>query len=179
MKASVPRRLSQLTHDLCKRAMSGEFGKEIAANYCAIVDDPDYDKRDCYTQYNTCLQAIVEQAPIRLTDGELLSGSATLNKAREHEVPAALKSWKDPSKSIFRAKSHLTPHYQKVIKRGIRGLEEEIARLTEILGSEKKVRAIIVEELRRDEPLKADLVSGMFQRSTTAAMAGCRQTERI
>ena len=127
MSASMPRRLSKLTHLLCKRAMSGEFGKEITANYCAIVNDPDYDKMDRFSQYNACIKAVVEQAPIRLMDGELLSGSATLNKAREHEVPAALKDWEDQSQSIFRARSHLTPHYQKVIKRGIRGLEEEIA----------------------------------------------------
>ena len=127
MNAPAPRRLSDLTHALCQRALSGEFGKQITANYCAIIDDPDYDSWDPYTQYNACIRAIVEQAPIRLTDGELLSGSATLNKAREHEVPAALKGWEDQSKSIFRARSHLTPHYQKVIKRGVRGLEEEIA----------------------------------------------------
>ena len=125
--SATPRRLSELTHKLCRRAMSGEFGKEITANYCAIIDNPDYDSWDPFTQYNACIKAIVEQAPIRLTDGELLSGSATLNKAREHEVPAALKGWEDQSKSIFRARSHLTPHYQKVIKRGIRGLEDEIA----------------------------------------------------
>jgi len=126
-QSNTPNRLSVLTHKLCRRALSGEFGKEITANYCAIVDDPDYSKWDPYTQYNACIKAIVEQAPIRLTDGELLSGSATFNKAREHEVPAALKDWEDQSKSIFRSKSHLTPHYQKVIKRGVRGLEEEIA----------------------------------------------------
>ena len=124
---NMPRRLSELTHKLCKRAMSGEFGKALTANYCAIVDDPDYEKLDPFRQYNVCIKAIVEQAPIRLTDGELLSGSATLNKAREHEVPAALKSWEDQSKSIFRARSHLTPHYQKVLKGGVCGLEEEIA----------------------------------------------------
>lgn len=126
-QSNTPHRLSELTHNLCKRAMSGEFGKEITANYCAIVDDPAYESWDPYTQYNACIKAIVEQAPIRLTEGELISGSATLNKAREHEVPAALKGWEDQSKSIFRSKSHLTPHYQKVIKRGVRGLEEEIA----------------------------------------------------
>ena len=127
MSASTPCRLSEQTHRLCKRAMSGEFGKEITANYCAIVDIPNYDELDPFVQYNACIEAIVKQAPIRLTEGELLSGSATFNKAREHEVPAALKDWEDQGKSIFRARSHLTPHYQKVIKQGIRGLEEEIA----------------------------------------------------
>lgn len=121
------RRLSAQTHELCRRALSGEFGKEMVGHYCAIVDIPDYEALDPYKQYNACIAAIVEQAPIRLLEGELFSGSATFNKAREHEVPAALKDWDDPTRSIFRSKSHLTPHYQKVIKRGVRGLEEEIA----------------------------------------------------
>lgn len=123
---NTPRRLSQQTHALRDRAMSGEFGKEMRNHYCAIVDVPGYEAMDSFRQYNACIGAIVAQCPIRLLDGELISGSATFNKAREHEVPAALKG-ADPAISIFRAKSHLTPHYQKVIKRGIRGLEEEIA----------------------------------------------------
>ena len=107
--------------------MSGEFGLEMQENFCAIVDDPNFENKDMYEQYNACIKAIVEQAPIRLIDGELLSGSATFQKARYHEVPAALKEWEDPSRRMYRSISHLTPHYQKVIRRGVRGLEAEIA----------------------------------------------------
>ena len=116
---NTPRRLSEQTHAFCRRAITGEFGKEIMNNYCAIVDVPNYDQLDPFTRYNICIEAIVKQAPVRLIDGELLSGSATLNKAREHEVPAALPAWEDRTQSIFRARSHLTPHYLKVIKRGL------------------------------------------------------------
>ena len=118
------KRLCEQTHDFCKRAISGEFGKALANSYCAIVTDPAYPSMTRYEQYNACVKAIVEQAPIRLLDGELLSGSATFDLAREHKVPAATPD--NPRKALFGSKSHLTPHYQKVLKRGIRGLEEEI-----------------------------------------------------
>ena len=123
--SATPRRLTEQTHILCDRALSGEFGKALADSYCAVVSDPAYPTMSMAQRYNACIKAIVEQAPIRLIDGELLSGSATFDLSRSHKVPAA---WKDtPTKHIFNSKSHLTPHYQKVLKKGIRGLEEEIA----------------------------------------------------
>ena len=109
-----PIRLSQQTHTFCRRALSGEFGKALAGTPCAIVTDPDYPTMTRIEQYNACIKAIVEQAPIRLIDGELLGGSATFDLSRSHKVPAA---WKDePSTPIFHSKSHLTPHYQKIIR---------------------------------------------------------------
>ena len=120
-----PRRLSDATHALCGRALAGEFGKAMAEHYCAIVDAPDYEMLSPYTQFSHCIRAIVEQCPIRLVDGELLAGSATLDKARAHEVPAAVKG-DDPKKRTFRSHSHLTPHFQKILKLGLRGLEAEI-----------------------------------------------------
>ena len=122
--STTPRRLSDLTHSLCDRALSGEFGKALSTSYCAIVDDPVFPTMTQDEQYNACIKAIVEQAPLRLIDGELLSGSATFDLARDHKVPAA---WKEnPTKHVFNSKSHLTPHYQKILKKGLRGLEEEI-----------------------------------------------------
>ena len=119
------RRLSDFTRDFCERSIKGEYGQALAKDFCAIVRDPDYAKKDLVSQYNACVKAIVEQAPIRLIEGELLSGSATFDLARDHKVPAALPE--APEKYLFSSKSHLTPHYQKILKRGVRGLEEEIA----------------------------------------------------
>lgn len=118
-------RLSDFTREFCTRSMTGQYGQALAKDFCAIVHDPDYAQKDIVSQYNTCIKAIVEQAPIRLIDGELLSGSATFDLARNHKVPAALSE--APDKPLFQSKSHLTPHYQKILKRGVRGLEEEIA----------------------------------------------------
>ena len=126
---AAPCRLSQATRDFCQKSVSGEYGKALANSYCAIVDDPDYWNKSYVERYNTCIKAIAEQAPIRLIDGELLSGSATFEMARTHQVPAALRE--APTQPLIRSKSHLTPHYQKILKRGVRGLEAEIARSRE------------------------------------------------
>ena len=119
------KRLSDFTRAFAERSLDGQYGRALANDYCALIDPEGYADLTPAGRYNRCLKAIVEQAPIRLIDGELLSGSATFDLARDHQVPAALPS--DPRKALIRSKSHLTPHYQKILKRGVRGLEEEIA----------------------------------------------------
>ena len=121
-----PRYLSDATHALCRRALQGEFGKAMAEHYCAVVDAEAFAALDSYRQYCLCLRAVVEQAPIRLVDGEWLAGSATFDKARAHELPVALTG-QPKEKQVIRSVSHLTPHFQKVLKRGLAGLEAEIA----------------------------------------------------
>ncbi len=126
MSVSV-HRLSRFTRDFSERSLKGQYGQALANDYCALIDSEGYQELSPAQRYNRCLKAIVEQAPIRLIDGELLSGSATFELARNHKVPAAFAD--DPDRTpLFHSKSHLTPHYQKILKRGIRGLEEEIAK---------------------------------------------------
>ncbi len=120
-------RLSDFTRAFCEKSLAGEYGRALANDYCALVDPEGYYDLTPAGRYNRCLKAIVEQAPIRLIDGELLSGSATFDLARSHKVPAAFVN--DPDRvGLIHSKSHLTPHYQKIIKRGVRGLEEEISK---------------------------------------------------
>jgi len=127
IQKTSPIRLSQATHDLRNRAMAGEFGKALKENYCAMVEVPNYDDLSLYQQYTAALEAVVTQCPIRLVDGEWVCGSATFERARENRFPAMLPE-QDRQKNLWGKHDHLTPHYQKVIKRGLRGLEEEIAK---------------------------------------------------
>ncbi len=126
-----PKRLSDGTHALAERAKSGEFGKAMAEHYCAFVDDPNYTNLSVRKQYNACIQAIVEQDVIRLTDGEWLAGSASFDKARNHTVPVCVNR-KDEQEIVFESHSHLTPYFQKVLLKGIHGIEEDIARSREL-----------------------------------------------
>lgn len=120
-----PKRLSEETRALAERAKRGEFGKEMAAHYCAYVDEAGYADMSVRQQYNACVKAIVEQDVIRLTDGEWLAGSASFDKARNHVMPVSLDK-NDPDATVFGSDSHLTPHYYKVVKKGIRAIEREI-----------------------------------------------------
>ena len=120
-------RLSDFTRNFAAHSLDGQYGRALANDYCALIQREGYYDLSLAGRYNRCLKAIVEQAPIRLIDGELLSGSATFDLARNHKVPAAFSD--DPDRTpLIHSKSHLTPHYQKIIKRGVRGLEEEIAK---------------------------------------------------
>ena len=121
--SNTVKRLSDFTRTFAEQSLNGKYGRALAQDFCALVDPEGYQELSPVQRYNRCLQAIVEQAPIRLIDGELLSGSATFDLARNHKVPAALAN--DPKKTaLFHSKSHLTPHYQKIIKRGVRWLLE-------------------------------------------------------
>ena len=127
--STIPRRLSDTTHQLCDRAMSGEFGRKMTEHYSAVIESPSYLRLTKLERYNACIEAIVEQCPIWLIEGELLCGSATFDKAREHYVPAIRKD--APEEDLFRSVSHLTPHYQKILRYGVTGLEREIAKSLE------------------------------------------------
>lgn len=131
--SNTVKRLSDFTRTFAEQSLNGQYGRALANDFCALVDPEGYYDLTPAGRYNRCLKAIVEQAPIRLIDGELLSGSATFDLARNHKVPAAFAN--DPDRTaLFHSKSHLTPHYQKIIKRGVRGLEEEIAKARVVYG---------------------------------------------
>lgn len=125
IQKTSPVRLSQATHDLRNRAMAGEFGKALAENYCAIVDVPNYAALSDYEKYTVALEAVVTQCPIRLVDGEWLAGSATFERARENKFPAMLPN-QQKNQNLWGKNDHLTPHYQKILTKGLRGLDEQI-----------------------------------------------------
>ena len=120
-----PVRLSARTRALAQWAKNGEFGKEMESRYCAVLDDPDFLQKDVYERFVAALEAVVEQDPIRLTDGEWLAGSAAFNKARQSRFPIALAG-RDPQEVFFWGADHLTPGFEKVLKEGLDSVEEEI-----------------------------------------------------
>ena len=120
-----PVRLSARTRALAQWAKNGEFGKEMESRCCAVLDDPDFLQKDVYERFVAALEAVVEQDPIRLTDGEWLAGSAAFNKARQSRFPIALAG-RDPQEVFFWGADHLTPGFEKVLKEGLDSVEEEL-----------------------------------------------------
>ncbi len=125
IQKTSPIRLSQATHDLRNRSMAGEFGKQLTENYCAIIDVPNYEALSDYEKYTVALEAVVTQCPIRLVDGEWLAGSATFDRARENKFPAMIEG-QEKWQNFWGKNDHLTPHHQKIITKGLRGLDEQI-----------------------------------------------------
>jgi len=118
---SRPQRLSTATRDLASRALAAVFGKALAN--CAAVDMDDMPGFDALTQaeqYLACVRRIAERAPMRLVTNRL-AGSATLDLARAHFLPARYKE-----QTVFDSTSHLTPGFDYVTELGWNGLRKEI-----------------------------------------------------
>ncbi len=82
-----------------------------------------FDKLSDIAQYNACVYEIVTKAPIRICDGELLSGAATLGDAIRHMVPT-VKSGVE--KNLIYGISHLTVDFFSVLQKGMNGIRDDI-----------------------------------------------------
>lgn len=113
----VPRRLSDVTHDLARRALSGEHGRTMRRA------DFDYDRARLVglspdLRYAEAACIVAEKAPLRILPHEKIVGAATLIEAAAHATPVAGGS----------SVSHTTLGFDRVLQEGYRGLRERIAR---------------------------------------------------
>ena len=128
-------KLSEETRKLASRAVAGEFGIEMKSRFCAFIDDADFRNKSPAARYDIAVQAVVDQDDIRIIEGELLAGSASFDKTRMAVMPVALQGC-DEKEVLFRGFDHLTPNFEKVLKRGMRGIEDDIMRSLEIHGDD-------------------------------------------
>ncbi len=112
---SRPRRLCAATRALAARALAGEFGRQLQPAAFAIPQD-DTRAAGADLRHARTVQAIARHAPLRLVPGEMLVGSATLQEAKAHKVPALGIS------SI----NHTTVGFDKALRAGYRGLRRQI-----------------------------------------------------
>ena len=117
--------LSNETRTLASRAIAGEFGIEMKSRFCAIIDDREFSSKSPCERYKIAVNAVVDQDVIRIIEGEMLAGSASFDKTRMAVIPVALSNG-DPKERIFRGHDHLTPNFEKVLKKGLRGIEADI-----------------------------------------------------
>ena len=85
-------------------------------------------------QYDRIIREIAENAPIRICDGEKLSGAATLGYAIVHKVPAKYKEY-----IVFPSVSHLTVDFETVLRCGVNFIKEKAENAyTQYKGTEKE-----------------------------------------
>ncbi len=72
-------------------------------------------------RYDLAIREIAEKAPIRVFNGERISGSATLGLAIHHVVPATVGG-----NPIHSSISHLTVDFGTVLRRGLRGIRDDV-----------------------------------------------------
>ncbi len=147
-KTPRPVRLNQTTRAWAWESMHGKYGEE-AIKYASLkIEDENFDKLSLYDIYDKMILKIASEAPVRICEEELVSGSATLGMAIFHSVPAFFNG------HFLSGVSHLTIDYETTIRNGVDHYEKKIKqRLLDATLDENQIRFLksllnVIEALR-------------------------------
>lgn len=115
-----PVRLSEKTREFAYESINFKYGLETLDT--PFVQLHDTDGMSDIAVYDLAVSEIVSKAPVRICDGELLSGAATLGDSIRHVVPVRNAEGKNP---IFGV-SHLTADFFTVLEKGINGIRRDV-----------------------------------------------------
>ncbi len=116
-----PSQLSEHTRKFAYESQNHKYGKDTWNTPAVIMDDcENFDKLTPMEKYNIAIERISKTAPLRICDGERISGSATLGLAIKHHVPATFKD-----EPIFSSVSHLTIDFETVLKKGVNYIQNQ------------------------------------------------------
>ena len=115
-----PVRLSEKTREFAYESINFKYGLETLDT--PFVQLHDTDGMSDIAVYDLAVREIVSKAPVRICDGELLSGAATLGDSIRHVVPVRNAEGKNP---IFGV-SHLTADFFTVLEKGINGIRRDV-----------------------------------------------------
>ena len=85
--------------------------------------------------YDAGIRMIAEQAPVRICEGEKISGAATLGDAIGHILP-----FREEGKERISAVSHLTADFESVLKRGIDAIRRDVSESLRTHSDKKELR---------------------------------------
>ena len=119
-----PVRLCESTRKFAFDSLAHVYGLDTMRHEAVSLDGiPGFDDLPAVRRYDLAIRAIAEQAPIRLCEGERISGAATLGLAISHCVPAVRNG-----KAVFSSVSHLTIDFETVLTRGLDGIRADVER---------------------------------------------------
>lgn len=130
-KEKRPVRLSDATRRFAYESLyDHRYGLDTRRVMSVPLDDIDgFTELSDLEKYNAAVRRIAESAPIRICDGELISGAATLGLAISHVVPATIAD-----RPVFGSVSHLTLDFESVLRKGVVGLYDKIEKsMSEII----------------------------------------------
>lgn len=119
-----PVRLCEETRAFAYRSLHHEYGLDTRKTPAVSLDDlpiERFHKMSEIEQYDLAVSRIAREAPIRICEGERISGAATLGIAIDHLVPATYAG-----QPIFRSVSHLTVDFETVLKKGIQHIRQNV-----------------------------------------------------
>lgn len=123
---------SKETLNMYKQSEMGIWGKTLSDIKLDASDIKDYENLSQQMQYAQCILKIAKEAPIRIFEGELIVGSASIRQAAFHTLPIFYNE-----KPAFPSFSHVTLGFDKLIKVGYEGIRAEIEQRMAIGGDEK------------------------------------------
>lgn len=117
-----PIRLSDKTRKFAYDSLNYKYGLDTKKLGSVVMDDIEgFDSLSDIEKYDLIIKRIACESPIRICDGEKVSGAATLGLAISHVVPATFNG-----NPVFSSISHLTVDFETVLKRGINSITEDI-----------------------------------------------------
>ena len=111
-----PKRLSDTTHQLARRGISGEWGRAIDFAGVKLEELMDVTGLSEEMRYAHAIKLIAARAPLRIEPFERIVGSATFRDACHHTVPIYGKS----------SVSHTTIGFDRVLREGYKGIRKRI-----------------------------------------------------
>ena len=87
-----PKRLSAETRRFAWESLNRKYGKMTLQQPGVALDDvPGFSELSDEEKCDIALMRIAQEAPLRICEGELLSGAATLGLAISHMIPATYR----------------------------------------------------------------------------------------
>ena len=130
-----PVRLCEATRKFAFDSLNRKYGLDTLK-----IDDIKLDSIQGFTElsllekYDNAILRIAEEAPIRICDGEKISGAATLGYAIRHYVPVTYDN-----QLLFFGVSHLTVDFETVLKKGIYHIKAEAEKYYQkYIGTDKE-----------------------------------------
>ncbi len=130
-----PVRLSEQTREFAYESLNHKYGRLAQQTKYVLMDDYEgFAKLTHAEMYDACIERIAKEAPIRICEGEKLSGAATLGLAMCHSVPAFFNN-----NIVASSISHLTIDFETVLKKGVGEIQKNAERsLEKYKGTERE-----------------------------------------
>ncbi len=158
-----PVRLCQATRQFAFDSLNHKYGLDTKKTDHVDMDDvPGFESLTDIEKYNQCISRIIAQAPVRICEGEKLSGAATLGMAITHNIPARYQG-----KPIYSSVSHLTMDYKTTLQYGVDKIAADVeARLQDESLTERQTAFLLsarhcVEQMRIWHKKYLDTLAGM------------------
>lgn len=134
-KERRPVRLSEGTRRFAQESLNHKYGLDTKKTPCVTLDHiENFESMSDLEKYDTAIREIVTKAPIRICEGEKISGAATLGKAIDHIIPATYKGG-----NVWSSISHITLDFPSVVKYGTNHIREKVSvSLQKYQGTEKE-----------------------------------------